>query len=413
MTGSSDDSAVSMDVGGSGADLWLLATIAVVPFVGLLSSMALTPFLPSVAGELGTSVSLAGQVPALGALLAMAFGLVVGPVADAFGHRRVLVVGIVALILGALGTALAPTYAALLLVAVFTALGLAIASPVTLAIAGVRYSGERRRRAVSLGMAGASGAVIAGIPILTLVASGFNWRGAFLALALLTLGSLGLSLLAVPPDKPRSGKAPELRSVLRAYVPLLRHRPTLALYGWHVLNSASTWSLWTFFGAFLVQVYGVTDSDLGLAYTVVGCGIFAGSLMAGGRMGGIPLWTVVIGTSPLLGLLRASAVGLLPGPAITAGILAVAALGTGILGVAGTALLLEESPAGRATTTTVNTAAASAGRALGASAGGLMLAAGGYSALAICPPVLGLAAALCALVGMLTRARESQRKVAV
>ncbi|MDP8921907.1 MAG: MFS transporter, partial [Chloroflexota bacterium] len=84
-----------------------LAAVCLPPFVSLLSTLALSPFLPFIASELDTSVTLLGQVPALLMLAAAAFGLVVGPIADRVGHRTTLVVGLVAAALGALGTALA------------------------------------------------------------------------------------------------------------------------------------------------------------------------------------------------------------------------------------------------------------------------------------------------------------------
>ncbi len=90
----------------------LLAT-----FVAMLGAVAMSPFLPAMAAELGTSVALLGQVSSLTMLLAAGLGLVIGPLADGYGHRRTLLVGLLTVVASALGTGLAPTYTLLLLVA--------------------------------------------------------------------------------------------------------------------------------------------------------------------------------------------------------------------------------------------------------------------------------------------------------
>src|SRR5262245_26318488 len=101
------------------ADEWrLVGLLAVCSFLALVNFVALSPFLPAVARELKTSVPLVGQVTTALTLLSAGLGLVIGPLADLRGHRRLIVVGIVAVALNLAGMALAPTYAVLLLMAV-------------------------------------------------------------------------------------------------------------------------------------------------------------------------------------------------------------------------------------------------------------------------------------------------------
>ena len=166
----------------------LMLALAVGAFISLVTTLALTPFLPHVAEELSTSVALVGQVPALIGLTAVPLALVGGPLADHFGHRRLLVIGLLAALATALGTALAPTYGLLLAVALLGGLNRALVTPVSQAIASLHFADDRRRRAISWITAGASGAIVAGIPVLTAIAGRFGWRAAFVALAL-ALGS--------------------------------------------------------------------------------------------------------------------------------------------------------------------------------------------------------------------------------
>src|SRR5439155_23771184 len=103
-------------------------------FLATLSALAVSPFLPSIAQDLHTSVALLGQIPAVMMLLAAALGLVVGPLADSLGRRRVLLVGVLAVAASSLTIALAPGYAALLVAALFGAGSRAIVVPVANAI---------------------------------------------------------------------------------------------------------------------------------------------------------------------------------------------------------------------------------------------------------------------------------------
>ena len=63
-------------------------------FLGALTSVALGPFLPVIARDLRTSVPLLGQTATAALLSAAVLGLIVGPLADRYGHRRLLLAGL-------------------------------------------------------------------------------------------------------------------------------------------------------------------------------------------------------------------------------------------------------------------------------------------------------------------------------
>src|SRR5687768_1678843 len=149
------------------SDGWLVAAITLGPMLGTLGALALAPFLPVIAAELGTTVPLLGQVPALMTLAAAGLGLLAGPLADQYGHRRLLLVGSAAVVAYGVGTALAGSYALLLLAGLLGAVSRAIVSPVSLAVAATRFSGQRGRRVQSLVVAGIAGSGIVGVPLLT------------------------------------------------------------------------------------------------------------------------------------------------------------------------------------------------------------------------------------------------------
>src|SRR4051794_5480570 len=69
--------------------------------IAILSARALAVFLPALAADFGTSVSLLGQVPALMLFLAGALALAAGPLADRYGFRKMLVAGLLAVVVSA------------------------------------------------------------------------------------------------------------------------------------------------------------------------------------------------------------------------------------------------------------------------------------------------------------------------
>src|SRR3954451_3281066 len=89
---------------------WLVLALVAATFVNFLGSLALGPFLPQVAADLETTVSLVGQVPALVTFIAALLGLVIGPLADQYGYSRTLLIGLLAATVSSLTVGLAPSF---------------------------------------------------------------------------------------------------------------------------------------------------------------------------------------------------------------------------------------------------------------------------------------------------------------
>ena len=356
-------------------------------FLAILSQSALGPFLPLIADALGTSVSLVGQVPAASMLLASVLGLVIGPLADQYGQRRALMVGLGAIAITAVGTSLVTSYLALMLVTLIGAVGRATVLPVTLGLAGSRFVGEARRRAISWTTAGVSGAPLVGIPLLTTVAELADWRAAFVVLALLTTVAAAMLAWALGPDASTSRVRPRLGSFLAAYAPFARHRPTLLLIVHSLVGNCGIWCVNTYVGAYWIQEHGLTIQQVGLVTFVQGLGFLSGSLMMSGRLGKLSPRTLLVGGRIGSGLLM-TGVFIVPAPTLVGVVMLAVGGWMGALSTVATTLVLaNESPAGRSTTMTLNGSAWSVGIALGASLGGIVLALGGWAALG----VLGLA----------------------
>lgn len=178
---------------------WLI--IAVTTFLNALDGydvLAMAFTATSVTEEFGLSGSQLGWLLSAG-LIGMAAGsLVLGPFADRYGRRKILVV---ALAVNALGLFLSTTAGSVLelgLWRVVTGLGvggiLASATVITSEFASTRHRGM----AVSIFTAGYGvGATLGGMGATQLIPA-FGWRSVFLTGGLLTLVAIGLVLAVLP-----------------------------------------------------------------------------------------------------------------------------------------------------------------------------------------------------------------------
>jgi predicted MFS family arabinose efflux permease len=359
----------------------VLVALCCAAFAGYLNSVALTPLLPAISADLGASVSLLGQVPALTLVLAAGLGLVIGPLADHFGHRRVLLLGTLAIVGAGLTTALANSFTILLLAAAFGAASRAVALPVPYAIAGARFPPAMTRRAIGRIIATAAASLIIGAPLLTTIAASAGWRASFVFVALLGLVAIAVILRLLPADTRTVHTRFDLAGVLGTYGPLVRSRGMLGIYGCSLSRATGLWLVLTYMGAFLVQRHGLTSPEVGLAFAGVGVGELVGSLIAGERLGRIPLRPLLAGAQVLIGLLLGAAL-LLPLGALAVAILfMLATVVNGVTDVAEPSLLAAETPSGHATTMTFEGVTMSAGSGIGSSLGGVLLALSGYPAM--------------------------------
>src|SRR5688572_29439885 len=92
----------------------VLAAICIASFLAALNFLATTPFYPQMADDLGTTVPLLGQAITLMILASAALGMAVGPLADRYGYRWPLTIGVLCVAITLIGTGLAPSYSVLL-----------------------------------------------------------------------------------------------------------------------------------------------------------------------------------------------------------------------------------------------------------------------------------------------------------
>jgi DHA1 family inner membrane transport protein len=337
--------------------------------------VTLPPFLPTVADAIGVSTALAGQIVGLPVLLAAVLILLVGPLIDAYGHARVMTVGLAAIAVSSLGTALASGAGLLLAARLVGSFGRAGVIPAAFVDAVERPSQDQRRRGTGWVVAGAAAAPLIGVPVLTFVGAHAGWRTAFVLVSVLAALSAALAWRQVR-AQPRAaaGRSP---FALRHFRPLLSDPAITTFLLASLAANAGLWTCLIYLGVLYQNRLGLGAQEVGWAITAFGLGLLAGSLAAMDRRVGLA-------SRRLLAACRAG-MGLLLGlPFIASvGATGVAAMlfGGGVLGGVQASimpLILSREPAtDTGTVQSLNWLALTAGIALGASFGGVLLAAGG------------------------------------
>jgi MFS transporter, DHA1 family, inner membrane transport protein len=361
-------------------------------FLAALNFFAPTPFYPQMAHDLQTTVPLLGQVVTLMALISAGLGLLAGPLADRYGYRWPLVIGLLAIAVGLLGTGLAPTYPVLLGLGVVMGFGDALAYSLPFAIAATYFSGLAQRRAIAWTIGALSTAPIIGVPLLTVVGGLTSWRVALAAAGVAALGVAWFVAAVLPADRLHPASRLRVRELLAAYSPLLHHPPSLRFLAVSGLRGMWWVGLLTYMGAFLVTVVGFSPQHVGLVYALAGGAYTAGSITAGNLLGGVSP-RLVVAVSSVIGGVLVAPLFLFPVPRVVLPLLLVASMAAAICSVSVVALLADESPAGAGTTMVLNGSVLNLGTAGGAVLGGTLIAFGGYPALGIGLPLFALVAA--------------------
>ena len=377
----------------------LVALMSTCTFLTVVNFTALVPFLPQIAGDLDSSVPLVGQAATVLTIFSAALGLVVGPLADLRGHRRLLLVGVVAVAANLAGSALAPSLPVLLLVALVGAAGDSLLFGLPLAVVSDHLSGGLRRRAVALVFGGLSIGVVTAPPLLAMLGRLVGWRGALLLAAAATLAVLVPTRAMLPPD-PTPTSAISLRALGDTYRPLLGSRPTLGLLAASGARAAGLIGALAYFGAYVTEQLGGDAGTVAAAYLVFGLGVLAGNLFASRMPAHWSLRGLTAALAVGSSLVFGGAVILQPPAAVAAMLVALSGFASAIAGVGVATLVSQASPAGTGTTMVLNGSLINLGIGLGAAVGGFAIARAGYPALGLVVPLLTIPAAVLVLAAV-------------
>jgi DHA1 family bicyclomycin/chloramphenicol resistance-like MFS transporter len=227
------------------------------------------PALPTIGDELHASSS-AVQLTLTGTLAGLAVGqLVLGPLSDSFGRRRPLLAGTLVHVLASLACVFASDVVTLGVLRVLQGFGAAAASVVALAVVRDLFDGLRAARMISRLIL-----VIGASPVLAPTVGGellrwTDWRGVFVALALLGLAVTVLAAVRLPETLPPERRQTEgVRGTASAYAALLADRTFVALVLVTALVMSALFAYVAGSSFVLQEQYGLSEQMFGIVFAV-------------------------------------------------------------------------------------------------------------------------------------------------
>ena len=161
----------------------ILIVLMLMGFTNILDFMIMMPLASHLIREFGISTAQFGLLVSAYAFAAAMSSLLMASIADRFDRKRALLFVYVGLIVGTLGCALAPTYAALLAARTVAGLFGGVQSSIAFSIVGDMVPDERRGRALGIVMLSFSLSAVLGVPLSIYVAGHGGWHLPFFALA--------------------------------------------------------------------------------------------------------------------------------------------------------------------------------------------------------------------------------------
>jgi predicted MFS family arabinose efflux permease len=363
-------------------------------FASQAALLVLSPILPEVAREFGVSTATAGQLRAISGLIGGATAILLAVLPWRPGLRDILAAGAALVALGSAASAAAPSFAVLAVAQGVLGAGIGALVAAGIAAAGQWPQPAQRPHVLAWTIAGMPAAWIAGMPVVGLVVQA-GWRATWLAVPMLA-GVAALALVLLRPSDPRSCRSGDAVAAWR--------RPAVARFAAGELLANAAWAgVLIYAGALMLASYPVSPSLVALGFAMTAAAMLPGTFAARGH--------AARATPALLSALTACQAGAVimlgavrPTAAVTLALLAAMSFVNGWRSMVASALGMDSAPEDKLAVMAMRAAANQFGYLLGAAAGGLALAAGGF-------PALGLAFAVMFVLAIVVHVTAALRRL--
>ena len=257
---------------------WTVALILFgVLFLGVSDTQLVAPLLPLIALDLGTTPGHAGIIVTTYSLAAAAFALLVGPLSDHVGRKKVLVFGLALFTVASFLTYHVSTFNALVILRTMTGLAAGTLSTSALSFAGDYYPYEQRGRAMGILSMGYFVAFVIGVPAGALGASRLGWHWVFGCLSAGSAVMLAIALVRLPSQTihRQGGRRGS------EFIDHFRKRDRLAGMVAAFLTSGGIVGFLTYVGAWLKTTYDMGVDRIGLLFMVSGAAAIVASPLSG------------------------------------------------------------------------------------------------------------------------------------
>jgi DHA1 family inner membrane transport protein len=390
MTSSSGDGMVSKERNYPGR--LFLPTLAFSGFAISTLGIVTALLLIDMAETFHTSVGIMGQINTPSSIASFIFALMMGVLSVRFRHRSLLLAGLLLMFISALGCALAPNLSSIFILYALGGIGGIMVVPMSLTLVGDYVPFEKRASAIGWVNAGQPLAYLIGAPLIAFIAGFGGWRSAIWGFVL-PISLVGL-LLAFKGLRSISKSGGSNENYLEGFRAILSNSSAKACLTGNALRSIQWMAILIYGISFFRQKFGASPGFASIV--LLGAAFFytAGNIIGGGVVNrlGRKLSSVV---SALLAGIFTISYAFISSLWLSLALNLSACLFSGMVVSASVSLTIEQVPRFRGTIMSVNSAAASLGSAIGASAGGFALLHFDYEGLGT---ILGTAGILAAIV---------------
>jgi MFS transporter, DHA1 family, inner membrane transport protein len=351
-------------------------------FASQAAMLVLSPTLPDVAREFGISNATAGQLRSISGAAGGLTALLLATAARRPGLRELLSGAAALVALGSVLSAAAPSFAVLAGAQAVLGVGIGLLVAVGIAAAGEWSAPEQRSHVLAWAIVGMPAAWIVGMPVAGAVAQA-GWRVAWLAVPTVA-AVVALVLVRLRPADPPSRRTGAAASAWRS--------GDVARFTLGELFANAAWgSVLTYAGTLLLGSYDVSPAVVGLGLGAGAVAMVPGAF-TGRRAAARATPALLTGLTAfqgcavlVLGIVR-------PTAALTLAVFTAMAFVNGRRSMVASALGMDTAPQDAVAVMSMRAAANQFGYLLGAAAGGLALAAGGFPALgAVLAAMFGVA----------------------
>ncbi|WP_196766221.1 MFS transporter [Pseudomonas putida] len=236
---------------------WAIAILSLAAFVIVTTEFIIIGLMPTLARDLSISIPMAGQLVTAFAVTVVFAG---PPLTAAFARieRRFLFTWIlVAFAASNVAVALAPNYWTVLIARIVPAALLPVFWGIGSDAAGKLVAKEKAGKAISQVYFGVTAALLFGLPLGTVLGDAFGWRGAFWALAVLSLAMAVLLRMVMPELIPGPQES------LKAQISTLANRFFLANLLLSLAVFTAIFGAYTYLADMLERSGGIAPAQVG------------------------------------------------------------------------------------------------------------------------------------------------------
>ncbi len=245
--------------------LWLLV------FAASSQVMIISPILPRINEQLGTPLEILGNLVTVYAVMVGVFAIIMGPLSDKIGRRKILLIGTGGITISLFLHGLVDTFWGLMVVRALAGMAGGVLSGAAVAYVGDYFSYEKRGWANGWIMSGIAMGQILGIPLGTLLADISGFRIPFVLFGVIMGLTFILTYLKVPqPNVELSKDKITFKGAFNKYLKLLERSDVRAVALAYVFMFLSVSVYVVYLPTWLEETFGVSGTAIASLFFVGG-----------------------------------------------------------------------------------------------------------------------------------------------